>query len=188
MDLNEVVADIADALVWIDASRDPFRGFRPGVGPYGEPQVVKRIVARMNELDKYNSSALTKRSPDLLIPGEWAIEVKIARPYGDNDREAENWSVNLLHPYPGSVSTIGDCHKLVGLQCRERKAVIVIGYEHCPAKIDLTPLVAAFEVVAKEVAGIHLSSRVECRRDGLVHPVHQCLRVFAWEVIGRAQG
>ncbi len=114
-----------------------------------------------------------------------AIEVKIARPYGDNDKEAEHWSVNLLHPYPGNVSAIGDCYKLVGLQCRERKAVIVIGYEHSPAKIDLAPLVAAFEVVAKDVARIRLSSRLEHRRDGLVHPVHQCLRVFAWEVIGR---
>jgi hypothetical protein len=61
----------------------------------------------------------------------------------------------------------------------------VIGYEHNPAKIDLMPLISAFEVLAREVAGIFLSSRVECRREGLVHPVHQCLRVFAWEVIGR---
>jgi hypothetical protein len=161
MELNEVVADIADALVKVDGSGDPFRGFGPGVGPYGEPQVVKRIAACMNDLDKYHNAAITKRTPDLLIPGEWAIEVKIARPYGDNDREAEDWSVNLLHPYPGNVSTIGDCYKLVGLQCCERKAVVVIGYEHNPAKIDLTPLVAAFEVVAKEVAGMRLSSRVE---------------------------
>lgn len=75
----------------------------------------------------------------------------------------------------------------MGLPCRERKAVIVIGYEHNPSKIDVMPLIAAFEVVAKEVSGFRLSSRVECRRDGLVHPVHQCLRVFAWEVIGRTK-
>jgi hypothetical protein len=187
MELNEVVTDIADALVRIDRSGEPFRAFQPGVGPYGEPQVVKRIVACLNDLDRYHNAAVTKRTPDMLIPEEWAIEIKITRPYGDNDREAENWSVNLLHPYPGNISTIGDCHKLVGLQCRERKAVIVIGYEHNPAKIDLMPLIAAFEVVAKEVSGFRLSSRIQCRRDGLVHPVHQCLRVFAWEVIGRTE-
>ncbi len=43
----------------------------------------------------------TKRSPDLLIPGEWAIEVKIARPYGDNDREAENWLSQPTASLPG---------------------------------------------------------------------------------------
>ncbi len=71
MELDEVAADIADALVRVDTSRNPFRGFQPGVGPYGEPQVVKRIVACMNELDRYHNSALAKRTPDLLIPGEW---------------------------------------------------------------------------------------------------------------------
>jgi hypothetical protein len=35
------------------------------------------------------------------------------------------------------------------------------------------------------VAGIELSARIECRRESLIHPVHQALTVFAWEVIGR---
>jgi len=62
------------------------------------------------------------------------MEFKIVRPYGDNDREAEDWSVNLLHPYPGNVSTIADCWKLQSLECAERKAVVVVGYEHTPPK------------------------------------------------------
>jgi hypothetical protein len=33
MELREIVFDAADALVRIDASREPFRGFQPGVGP-----------------------------------------------------------------------------------------------------------------------------------------------------------
>jgi hypothetical protein len=185
MSLDEIVSDIADALVGLDTSCERFRNFQPGVGPYGEPQLVKRIAAHLNELDKYHGAALTKRTPDLLISGDWAIEVKIARPYGDNGKEAENWSDDLLHPYPGNESSIGDCYKLAELNCRERKAVVVIGYEHTPAKIDLAPLIAAFEAIASESAGIRLSARVECRREGLVHPVHQCVRVFAWEVIGR---
>jgi len=145
---------------------------------------MRLVASLLNEIPKYSRSVCTRRTPDLLVPQEWAIEVKIARPYGDNGKEAEDWSVNLLHPYPGNVSTIGDCYKLASLDCGERKAVIVIGYEHCPPRIDLTPLVEAFEVIAKEVARIMLSPRVECRREGLVHPEHQCLRIFAWEVIG----
>jgi hypothetical protein len=184
MELAEIVTDIAESIVRVDSSGEPFRSFRPGVGPYGEPQLVGLIVRYLKEIPKYHS-ACTKRTPDLLIPHEWAIEVKIARPFGDNGREAEDWSVNLLHPYPGNVSSIGDCYKLSALQCAERKGVVVIGYEHDPAKIDLTLLVTAFEIVATQVTGFRLSSRVECRRMGLVHPVHECVRVFAWELLGK---
>ena len=185
MDLDEVVSDIADALVRIDKSGEPFRTFKPGVGPYGEPQLISRIASRFNELPKYHGAVRTKRTPDLLIPNEWAIEFKITRPYGDNGKEAENWSVNLLHPYPGNVSTVGDCYKLARLQAPERRAVAVIGYEHAPVKIDLTPLIESFEAIANHVARIGLSSRVKARRDGLVHPVHQSVRIFAWEVLDR---
>ena len=189
MDLQEVVRDIAEALVHIDRSREPFRTFQPGVGPYGEPQLVRRIADYFNDLPNYGGAVRTKRTPDLLIPREWAIEFKITRPYGDNGREAENWSVNLLHPYRGNVSTVGDCHKLANLPGPERKAVVVIGYEHVPPKVDLTILVESFEAIAKHVARIELTPRVETRRQNLIHPVHQSVRVFAWEVLeGNGQG
>jgi len=184
MELEQIVSDIGAALVWVDRSGEPFRTFQPGVGPYGEPQLVRRIASYLNGLPEYRAAVRTKRTPDLLIPNEWAIEFKIARPYGDNGREAENWSVNLLHPYPGNVSTVGDCYKLRELPGPERKAVVVIGYEHAPPKISLTPLVDAFEVVAKDVARIKLSPRVELHVENLIHPVHQVARVFAWHVLG----
>jgi hypothetical protein len=183
MDLDEFVSDIADALASIDASRAPFRGFQAGVGPYGEPQLVRLIATFLNGLAKYHATVCTKRTPDLLIPNEWAVEFKITRPFGDNGKEAESWSVNLLHPYAGNVSTIGDCYKLLKLAGTERKAVVVIGYEHVPCRIDLTPLVESFEVIANQVARIKLSGRVERRRGGLIHPVHQCFRLFGWEVL-----
>ena len=182
MDLHNVVSDVCAAIASVDKSREPFRAFQPGVGPYGEPQLVGRIATYLNGLPKYRASVRTKRTPDLLIPDEWAIEFKIARPYGDNGKEAEGWSVNLLHPYPGNVSTVGDCYKLQAFSGRERKAVVVIGYEHVPPRISLTPLICAFEVVATNVAGIKLSERIEVRVDNLIHPVHQLARIFAWQV------
>lgn len=183
MNLDELLTDVTAALVGVDASQQSFRTFQAGVGPYGEPQLVKLIAAHLNQLPNYHGTARTKRCPDLLVPGEWAAEFKITRPFGDNGREAENWSVNLLHPYPGNVSTIGDCYKLAKYEGPERRAVFVIGYEHVPPKIDLTPLIESFEAIAANVCNIRLSPRIEARHGELIHPVHQSLRVFAWEML-----
>ena len=186
MELQQVVLDIADALVAIDKSAPPFRTFKKGVGPYGEPQLVRLVAQRLNDSARYSGHVATKRTPDLLISGLWALEFKVARPFGDNGKEAENWSVNLLHPYPGNVSVIGDCFKLLVLNGNERKAVVVVGYEHTPPQISLTPLLTAFEVIARNVMKIHLGPRVQLTRDHLQHPVHEQLTVAAWEVLGRA--
>jgi hypothetical protein len=183
VELKELITDIADALVEIDSSGVPFKNYQPGVGPYGEPQLLVKVASWLNDLPKYNRGARTKRTPDLLLPGEWAVEFKLARPFGDNGNQAENWSVNLLHPYEGNVSAIGDCLKLQAIPSEERKAVAVIGYEHDPPRIDLTPLVESFEVIAQLVMQINLGSRVEVQRGHLVHPVHQRVRIFAWEVM-----
>jgi hypothetical protein len=184
MELGQLVTQIANAIVQVDNSRVPFRTFQPGVGPYGEPQVVKSIAMYLNNIPELKGTVLTKRTPDLLIKDNWAIEFKIVRPYGDNGVEAEHWSTNLLHPYRGNVSTLADCWKLNDFDCAERKAVIVIGYEHSPAQVDLRLLIESFEVIAKHVAHLKLSNRIEMRREGLIHPVHQVLRLFAWEVLG----
>jgi hypothetical protein len=185
MTLEELISDITAAIVRIDESGQCFRLFQPGVGPFGEPQLVKLIAIQLNQRSKYRKAAVTKRNPDLLIPGEWAIEFKITRPFGDNGEEAENWSVNLLHPYAGNVSAIGDCYKLAKYGGPERRVIVVVGYEHVPPVIDLTVLIESFEVIARNVLGFTLSPRVETRHNGLIHPVHQALRIFAWEVMVR---
>jgi hypothetical protein len=183
MKLEDVIDNVLNSVIAIDSSRLPFKDFQPGVGPYGEPQLLKLIAQHLNQSPIYFSKVVTKRTPDLLIPNEWALEFKIARPFGDNGKEAEDWSVNLLHPYPGNVSTIGDCFKLRELKCNEKLGVVVIGYEHNPPKICLDPLVEAFEAIANHVLDIHLSPRIEKRREGLIHPIHQTVRIFTWEVL-----
>jgi len=42
--MKEIVNDFAKALQTIDKSRIPFKNFHPGVGPYGEPQVVRKSL------------------------------------------------------------------------------------------------------------------------------------------------
>ncbi len=182
MELETIVQDIADVLKSIDSSRVPFKNFQPGVGPYGEPQLVKLVAGGLNGISRYGGSAKTMRTPDLLIEGHWALEIKIARPFGDNGKSAENWSVNLLHPYGGNTSLLGDCLKLQAISRSERKGVIAVGYEHDPIQVTLEPLWKAFEVVAAAVLNIQLGSRIEAKRDGLVHPVHQRLVVVGWEI------
>jgi hypothetical protein len=183
MELAQVVRDVVEGLIVVDGCGVPFKGFQPGVGPYGEPQLLGSVARHLNTLLAYRGAVRTQRTPDLLIPNEWALEFKIARPFGDNGKEAENWSVNLLHPYPGNVSVIGDCLKLQNLNGRERKAVVVVGYEHTPPKISLAPLFDAFEIVATRIARVRLGPRVQTNRRGLCHPVHQQLTVAAWEVL-----
>ncbi len=180
MNVEKITAIIADLLKEFDLEEPVHKSFHPGIGPFGEPQLVKEIAKRLTEK---GISAQTKRTPDLDIQKKWAVEFKIVRPFGDNAREAENWSVNLLHPYPGNTSLLGDALKLKSLSGFERKCLFMIGFEHNPAKICLDPLIEAFEAIGKRVLKIRLGSRIEQWRDNLVHPEHQVLRCVAWELI-----
>ncbi len=179
MEYTDVVRTIADVLKEYDSTSPIHKNFKPGIGPFGEPQIV-RIVAQ--HLTEPGVPARTQRVPDMAIQAELAIEFKIVRPFGDNGREAENWSVNMLHPYPGNVSLIGDAIKLSKLDDYGHKGLFVIGFEHDPARINLDPLVNSFETIARNVTGIRIGERIEERRGGLVHPEHQVLRCFGWEL------
>jgi hypothetical protein len=183
MQLRNVLTLIADTLKEFDTlkpvCKTKKRTFKPGIGPFGEPLLLKNVKEL---LTKRNYSCKIAQHPDLMI-GSWAIEVKIVRPFGDNDKEAENWSVNLLHPYKGNTSAIGDALKLISVQTDAKKAIFVIGYEHQPAKISLDPLLESFELIAKSVCKIQLGPRLEERRDKLVHPYHQVVRCITWEVV-----
>jgi hypothetical protein len=176
---KEVISHIADILKDFDSERPIHKTFKPGIGPYGEPQIVGEIAKR---LSKAGILARTKRTPDLEIQDEWAIEFKIVRPFGDNGKEAENWSVNVLHPYSGNISLIGDAIKLCGIKNYHHKGLFVIGYEHNPAKISLDPLLLSFELIANQALKIPLGERIEEERYQLVHPEHQVLRCIGWEL------
>ena len=179
MEYSEIVKIIADILKEFDLESPVHKTFRPGIGPFGEPQIVQRIA---NVLASKNIPARTRRTPDLEIDNEWAIEFKILRPFGDNGNEAENWTVNLLHPYPGNASLIGDALKLLEIPDYLKKAVFVIGYEHNPPRINLDPIINSFELITRAVVNIKLGERVEEKRVDLVHPVHQIVRCIGWEL------
>ncbi len=134
MEYFEIVKTVADILKDFDDEKPIHKAFQSGIGPFGEPQIVKEIA---NRLCVKGIPAHTKRLPDLELDHDWAIEFKIVRPFGDNGKEAENWSVNMLHPYSGNVSLIGDAIKLNNIQGYLHKGLFVIGFEHNPPKINI---------------------------------------------------
>ena len=95
----------------------------------------------------------------------------------------KNWSVNMLHPYPGNESLIGDAIKLSSdLHAYRHKGLFVIGFEHDPAKISLDPLIDSFESIARRVVKMALGERIEEKRKDLCHPEHQVLRCIGWQL------
>lgn len=183
MQLSEIVCTIADALKDFDLENPVHKSFKPGIGPFGEPQLLIELAKR---LTGQGIPARTRRTrADMDIQDIWALEFKIVRPFGDNDQEAENWSQNLLHPYEGNVSLIGDAIKLSKLDEYPKKGLFAIGYEHDPPRIDLEPLFSSFELVARSVLNIPLGHRFEEMRGQLVHPTHQVIRCAAWQLDGR---
>ena len=176
---SDIVSLIADILKEFDAERPVHKNFKPGIGPFGEPQLIREVAKR---LSSRGVAARTKRTPDLDIENVWAIEAKIVRPFGDNGRQAENWSVNLLHPYEGNTSLVGDALKLSHLDGYKHRCLLVIGFEHHPPKISLDPLLESFEAIVNRVTKVSLGRRLEEKREGLVHPEHQIVRCVGWEV------
>jgi hypothetical protein len=194
--LGDIVSDFADAFKAVDETRPQgasrTRTYRPGIGPLTEADAVNRALQHLKEGTRYSYyvDASPKRYPnsrqlcDLVIPGEWAIEFKLLRPFGDNGAEAEHWSENALHPYPGNVSSIGDSIKLIESGFPERKAILVFGYEHSPPRIDISIAIESFEAIAKQVVSIELGERHSAKFGPLIHPVHQQGKVFGWQVLG----
>ena len=182
--MQQLIDDIADAVREVDRSGIPFRHFRPGAGPYGEPQLTKLIAQCLAERhpDRY-PGIKTCRVPDVLVPKLWALEFKIVRPYGDNGVEAEHWSQNLLHPYPGNVSAIGDAFKLMRYEGAESRGIIVVTYEHEPPKIDVSVLVSAFELICRQLFELPLRDRYVRAVKNCIHPVHQRAMVYGWQLV-----
>ena len=60
-----LVNRFAEALKWIDQTGIPFKNFHPGVGPYGEPQLLKKSLGYL--IKKYPNEfkdAKKKRNTD----------------------------------------------------------------------------------------------------------------------------
>jgi hypothetical protein len=192
INLPKLVADFADALLAVDQSApigaSRTRTYQPGLGPLTEREAVKLAAARMIAVEPRYAGMGPARYPgvalecDLVIPGSWAIEIKLARPFGDNGMLAEHWSDNLLYPYPGNVSALGDALKLRGMPAALAKGIVIYGFEHSDVRLPLEPAIRSFEIIAARVLGLRFSERVQETRLGLIHPTHSVVRVYGWQI------
>jgi hypothetical protein len=194
IELGLIVSHFAEALKAVDSlgpqGSSKSRQYLPGVGPLSEAEAIRLSFRylRVQYSSLYGDAQPRpypgeRRICDLVLPSLWAIEMKLIRPFGDNGVEAEHWSENILHPYEGNVSSIGDGLKLMQSQFAERRALIVFGYEHAPPEIPLEPAVIGFELLTNHVAGLRLGPRESASFGSLIHPVHQQGKVFGWELL-----
>ena len=189
---HQLVTEISDLLKEFDLTRPvapPKPGrkpYKPGIGPFDEPDLVKEIAIRLSKMGvavKTEEEVDRVKNIDMVIGNQWAVEFKTARAYNNTGTEAEHWSENLTHPYPGHVSAIGDVIKLQKVNTVAHKCVLAIGFERdAPPGLPLEPVFHSFEVIAEYVMDLSLGPRIEVTRSGLVHPVHQTLRCASWEV------
>ena len=195
VDLAGLVNDFAQAIKRIDQRRPQWGRYQPGIGPHPETKAVALVVDELVTLnnERYEGRLKTevryadqsRRKCDLCIghdPNwEWAIEVKMLRLMGDNNKPNDNMMTHILSPYPQDRSALTDCTKLIASGLQGRKAVLIYGFDYSDAPMDLA--IEAFEVLAhREVC---LGEKYLDSYNGLVHPVHQSGRVFAWEISKR---
>lgn len=192
MTLEQIIHHLANALKAVDATMPIEGSFQPGIGPHTEDHARDMAVNHLRNQEgiiaEYYQQAGSVQYPgrremcDLVIPNEWAIELKLLRPFGDNDREAEHWSNKILHPYYGNKSAVGDVLKLRDSSFNTKKAVILFAYEHTEPRLDLEFTLRTFEMICIQLYQVNLGNRITEERGDLVHPTFTVLNVIGWEI------
>jgi hypothetical protein len=160
--------------------------YQAGIGPHTERETLRLALAAASAIPTFTYAlevpyvAAGRSRCDLCVsdPGEWSIETKLLRMLGDNGKPNDNMLMHLLSPYPAHRSALTDCAKLLNSGLPGRKAIVVFGYDYADWPMD--PAIDAFEALASR--SVRLSARFAHSFEGLMHPVHQHGRVFAWEL------
>jgi hypothetical protein len=162
------------------------RVYQPGIGPHPEDRAVDLIVAELAVMRSDWLIALRQCYPgsrqtcDLLWgdPPEWAIEIKMFRPNGDNGKPDDTAIKDILSPFASDRSAVSDCRKIAESDIAPHRSILIYGFDD--ARKPLRDMIAAFETLAQ--TRVWLGPRHEAPIGPLVHPVHQGGAVFAWEV------
>jgi hypothetical protein len=168
--------------------------YQPGLGPHPEARTVALVMeeiasAAPDGFGEYRLgvpyAAGSQQKCDLCLgtapQWSWAIEVKMIRMLGENGKPNDNLPTHILSPYPQHRSALTDCGKLLASALAGRKAILMFGYEY--EGWPLEPLAAAFETLARR--RVALGERRAAAVTGLLHPIHRCGAVLAWEIGAR---
>src|SRR5205809_7013117 len=159
--LSELATAFAATLNAADARRpsavSPRSGrvYQPGIGPHPEDRAVDLIVAelrterpdwRIRLRQCYPSS---RQTCDLLWgePWQWAIEVKMFRPNGDNGKPDDTAVKDILSPFASDRSALSDCTKLADSGIAPRRALLIYGSDD--SRKPLLQMITALETLAR---------------------------------------
>ncbi len=201
IELDQVIQDFATCLKRVDAKRPQALNarskepFQPGIGPHSEAEVVAMVADDMAQFapSLYKGKLITNvpypESPrqkcDLCIlsgpMNEWAIEVKMLRFLGDNGKVNDNILMHILSPYPNHRSAVTDCEKLATSSIALKKSIMIYGFDH--DEWPLAPAIEAFESLA--CLRTRIGVRIVAEFNGLIHPIHDRGKVYAWQVEGK---
>lgn len=181
----------ADALGLSAVSQRGTRTYQAGIGPHSENAAIKLALVQLLRMPGYEGLTAGQFLPypdtprqkcDLWVgePLEWAIEVKMARFFGDNGRPDDTAIKDVLSPYPSDRSAVTDCLKLAEADFPSRKAMLIYGFE--TATRPLEPAITAFETLAG--GSVRLGERCERAFGPLIHPIHESGHLFGWEIKG----
>ena len=194
-DLDTLTAGFARAIEAVDLRRPQAvssrtgAAYQPGIGPHPESQAVTLITAAMATQPIWSRYQLgvpygtgSRQRCDWCLGDppawNWAVEVKMLRMMGDNNKPNDNMLMHILSPYPAHRSALTDCVKLAESSLGSRRAVLIYAFEY--SAWPSLPAIEAFEALAAE--RVDLGPRCQENFEGLVHPVHTQGSVFAWEV------
>ena len=202
INLQKFINDYAVGTKQVDTKiRPQNKNFHPGIGTFGEDAQVEMVMdylSKNNELyQEYNLQVPypsdNRKRLDLLLPDEWAIEFKWNSIYYDNGKDLgiESTCKTICYPFlkqnGASVSLIGDCIKLSNNGFKERKAVIFIYYEkdEMPGDFDINILLDQFENTLSRQNNYSFSLGERCYsvQTDLIHPIHQKLKLYGWEIL-----
>ncbi len=191
--LSDFVQHLADGITLADAKKPvaPIsrtgNQYLAGIGPHSESLTLDLAFTANQEagspleVDREVAYPNFKRANcDVVLSGQWAIEVKLLRLLGDNGKQNPNILMHILSPYPQDRSALTDCDKLLRSGFAERKAIIIFGYDYPEWPLALA--IAAFETLSS--ATYQLAPCVIAEFSTTTHPVHQHGAVYGWEVLG----
>src|SRR5207253_8955190 len=99
MELRDFVNDFAVGIKMADSLRPQWRTYQPGLGPHTEDAAVRLALAQLRSVRSgtYDSAGPIRYPESRLrcdialgAPPDWAIEVKMARAFGDNGGHDDN--------------------------------------------------------------------------------------------------